>query len=97
MRFRLAVGVLAGLLMALTAAVALGWWPVSVDHEIAGMLPGSQAGGTASLVLALAAGVTTLGHTAGHRGPDGAARRRVLLAGAVLSARQGGPEAPWRP
>jgi membrane-associated phospholipid phosphatase len=54
------VPALAGGLLALTVAVAAGWWPVSLDHRVAVALPGRHATGVASVLLDLALVVTTL-------------------------------------
>jgi membrane-associated phospholipid phosphatase len=47
--------VLAGLLAVLTVAVVEGWWPVSLDHQVADALPGRHAGGLDGLLLRSAA------------------------------------------
>ncbi len=57
---RWAVAAQATGLLALTAAVAADWWPVSLDHRVAAVLPGRQATGIASLLLHVASGITTL-------------------------------------
>lgn len=51
---------LAGGLLALTGAVAAGWWPVSLDHRVTVALPGRHATGLTLVLLHLASALTTL-------------------------------------
>jgi membrane-associated phospholipid phosphatase len=57
---RWAVPALINGLFVLTVAVARGWWPASLDQQVASAMPGRHASGLASVVLQVASVVTTL-------------------------------------